>query len=268
MKDMKLRLLAISASALCGTFVCAAQGYEGLRDFEYVKATTPVLNLSNPAALAGWDGKISQAAVRFDKANGGLASLTQSKDSYEVAAGTESFYRISDKIAFYGNIDWSYFNGKKTESYSLKGAMSYSFNDRWAAGLTVKFDGRDQTKVKDPRFLNYWTDLSFNAGVSFRPSSSVLLGASAFYRNTLETVQGGIYGKTDQSYFFLVDRGNYFGTVAELVGTRAELSPSDKRPMNNNLFGGAIQMAVGDQYFGEVTFTARDGYYGRKSSSG
>ena len=294
MKDMKLRLLAISASALFGTFVCAAQGYEGLRDFEYVKATTPVLNLSNPAALAGWDGKISQAAVRFDKANGGLASLTQSKDSYEVAAGTESFYRISDKIAFYGNIDWSYFNGKemggpilidpeynpvnfyeldettlgtkKTESYSLKGALSYSFNDRWAAGLTVKFDGRDQTKVKDPRFLNYWTDLSFDAGVSFRPSSSVLLGASAFYRNTLETVQGGIYGKTDQSYFFLVDRGNYFGTVAELVGTRAELSPSDKRPMNNNLFGGAIQMAVGDQYYGEVTFTARDGYYGRKSS--
>ena len=110
---MKLRLLAISASALCGTFVCAAQGYEGLRDFEYVKATTPVLNLSNPAALAGWDGKISQATVRFDKANGGLASLTQSKDSYEVAAGTESFYRISDKIAFYGNIDWSYFNGKE-----------------------------------------------------------------------------------------------------------------------------------------------------------
>lgn len=294
MIDMKLRLLAISASALCGTFVCAAQGYDGLRDFDYVKATTPVLNLSNPAALAGWDGRISQAKVRFDKADGHLASLTQSKDSYEVAAGTESFYRISDKIAFYGNIDWSYFNGKemggpilidpeynpvnfyeldastlgtkKTESYSLKGALSYSFNDRWAAGFAVKFDGRDQTKVKDPRFLNYWTDLSFDAGLSFRPSSSVLLGVSAFYRNTLETVQGGIYGKTDQSYFFLVDRGNYFGTVAELVGNRAELSPSEKRPMNNNLFGGAIQMAVGDQYYGEVTFTARDGYYGRKSS--
>ena len=25
-------------------------------------------------------------------------------------------------------------------------------------------------------------------------------------------------------------------------------------------------MTVGDQYYGEVTFTARDGYYGRKSS--
>ena len=294
MKDMKLRSLAISVLALGCSFTGAAQGYEGLRDFEYVKTVTPVLNLSNPAALAGWDGRISQATARFDKANGELISLTQSKDSYEVAAGTESFYRISDRIAFYGNIDWSYFNGKemggpilidpeynpvnfyeldattlgtkKTESYSLKGALSYSFSDRWAAGLAVKFDGRDQTKLKDPRFLNYWTDLSFDLGLSFRPSSSVLLGASAFYRNTLETVQGGIYGKTDQSYFFQIDRGGYFGTVAELVGTRAALSPSDKRPMNNNLFGGALQVAVEDRFFSEVTFTARDGYYGRKSS--
>ena len=293
MNTMKLRLLAISALVFCGSFSGAAQGYEELRDFDYVKATTPVLNLTNPAALAGWDGKISQAAVRFDKADGALTSLTQSKDSYEVAAGTESFYRISDKIAFFGHIDWSYFNGKemggpilidpeynpvnfyeldattlgtkKTESYSLKGALSYNFSDRWAAGLSVKFDGRDQTKVKDPRFLNYWTDLAFDAGISYR-TSDFLVGASAFYRNTLETVQGGIYGKTDQSYFFQVDRGGYFGTVAELVGSRAELSPTDKRPMNNDLFGGSLQAVVQDRFFGELTFTARNGYYGRKSS--
>ena len=279
---------------LCGSYSGAAQGFEGLRDFDYVQATTAVLNLSNPAALAGWDGRISQARVRFDKADGGLASLTQSADSYEVAAGTESFYRLSDRIVFYGNIDWSFFNGKemggpilidpeynpvnfyeldestlgtkKTESYSLKGALSYSLSDRWAAGLAVKFDGRDQTKVKDPRFLTYWTDLSFDAGLSFQPSESVLLGASAFFRNTLESVQGGIYGKTDQSYFFQIDRGGYFGTVAELVGNRAALSPTEKRPMNNNLFGGALQAAVADRFFSEVTFTARDGYFGRKSS--
>ena len=295
MKAMKLRIFAISALALCSSFAGAAQEYDGLRDFNYVKAVTPVLNLSNPAALAGWDGRISQASARFDKANGGLASLTQSADSYEVSAGTESFFRISDRIAFYGNIDWSFFNGKdmggpilmdpeynpvnfyeddattlgtkKKESYSLKGALSYRFSDRWAGGLSVKFDGSDQTKVKDPRFLNYWTDLSFDAGLSFRPSKSVLIGASGFYRNTLESIQGGISGKTDQSYFFQIDRGGYFGTVAELVGNRAELSPSEKRPMNNNLFGGALQIAVSDRFFSEVSFTARDGYYGRKSSS-
>ena len=292
---MKVRIYAISALVLCSSFAGAAQEYDGLRDFEYVKAVTPVLNLSNPAALAGWDGKISQASARFDKANGGLMSLTQSADSYEVGAGTESFYRISDRIAFYGNIDWSYFNGKdmggpilmdpdynpvnfyeddpttvgtkKKESYSLKGALSYRFSDRWAGGLSVKFDGSDQTKVKDPRFLNYWTDLSFDSGLSFRPSKSLLIGVSGFYRNTLESIQGGIYGKTDQSYFFQIDRGGYFGTVAELVGNRAELSPSEKRPMNNNLFGGAIQAAVSDRFFSELSFTVRDGYYGRKSSS-
>ena len=294
MNAMKLRTITLSVLALSASFVGTAQDDNGLRDYDFVKATTPVLNLSNPAALAGWDGRISKADVRLDKANGGLASLTQSADSYEVAAGTESFYRISDRVAFFGGINWSLFNGKdmggpilidpeynpinfyesdpttlgtkKRESYSLKGALSYSFSDRLAAGLSVKFDGKDQTKVKDPRFLNYWTDLAFDAGLSFRPSESVLLGASAFYRNTLETVQGGIYGKTDQSYFFQIDRGGFFGTVSELVGNRAALSPSDKRPMDNNLFGGAIQAAVADRFFSEVTFTARDGYYGRKSS--
>ena len=293
--DMKLRSLTIFALALCGSFTGAAQGYEGLRDFDYVKATTPVLNLSNPAALAGWDGRISQAVVRFDKADGALASLTQSKDSYEVGAGTESYYRVSDRIAFFGHIDWSYFDGKemggpilidpeynpvnfyendpatlgirKRESYSLKGGLSYSFSDRWAAGVSLKFDGRDQTKLKDPRFLTYWTDLVLDAGLSFQPTSDLLIGASGFFRNSLETVQGGIYGKTDQSYFFQVDRGGFFGTVSELVGERGALTTRDKRPMHNNLYGGAVQLAVSDRLFSEVTFTLRDGYFGRKSSS-
>ena len=295
MSTMRLRTITILAFALCGALAGAQEKRGAFRDYDFVKSVTPVLNLSNPAALAGWDGKIAEASVGFDKGNGDLVSLTQSKDSYEVAAGTESYYRISDRIAFFGHIDWSYFNGKemggpvlidpeynpvnfyendpttmgtrKRESYSLKGALSYSFSDCWAAGLAVKFDGKDQTKLKDPRFLTYWTDLAFDAGLSFRPSPSVLLGASAFYRNTLESVQGGIYGKTDQSYFFQIDRGGYYGTVAELVGSRAELSPNEKRPMNNNLFGGAVQAAVADRFFSEVTFTARNGFYGRKSSS-
>lgn len=292
---MRLYSLVLPVLALCGTLAGATERPGGKGDYDFVKATTPVLNLSNPAALAGWDGRIAKAAVRFDKADGGLISLTQSPDSYEAVAGTESFYRISKRIAFFGHIDWSYFSGKdmggpilmdpeynpvnfydsdpattgtkNRESYSLKGALSYTFSDRWAAGLSVKFDGRDQTKLKDPRYLNYWTELAFDAGVSFRPSSTLLLGASAFYRNTLETVQGGIYGKTDQSYFFQIDRGGFFGTVAELVGDRAALSPREKRPMDNTLLGGALQLAVSDRFFSELTFTARNGYFGRRSSS-
>ncbi len=295
MNAMRLRLITIYALALGGALAAGAQEKrDAVRDYDFVKSVTPVLNLSNPAAMAGWDGKISEAAVSFDKADGDLISLTQSGNSFEVSANTESFYRVSNKIAFFGHIDWSYFSGKdmggpilidpefnpvnfyesdpetigtkNTESYSLKGGISYNFSDRWAAGLSVKFDGRDQTKLKDPRFLTYWTDLAFDAGVSFRPSSSVLYGASAFFRTTREAVQGGIYGKTDQSYFFQIDRGGCFGTVSELVGSRGALSPSDKRNMDNNLFGGAIQATIGNRFFGEITFTARDGYYGRKSS--
>ncbi len=169
-------------------------------------------------------------------------------------------------VNFYEN-DMSTLGKKQSESYSIKGVISYNISNKWAAGLSVKFDGKDQTKLKDPRSLNYWTDLAFDAGVSYRPSSSTLVGASAFYRNTLETVQGGIFGKTDQSYFYQMDRGVYFGTVAELVGTRGAISSSEKRNMNNNLIGGALQAAINDRFFAELTFTKRDGYYGRKSSS-
>lgn len=292
---MRFHLLAISILFLGSSYAGAAQEKEGLRDFDFVKNTTPVLNLSNPAALSVWDGKISKATVGFDKADGGLISLTQSPDSYQAVAETESFYRISRRIAFHGSVDWSYFDGKdmggpilidpeynpvnfyesnpetigtkKTESYSLKGAMCYNFSDTWAAGLGFSFDGKDQTKVKDPRFLTYWTDLKVDAGASWRPSDNLLFGASAFYRNTLESVQGGIYGVTDRSYFFQIDRGGYFGTVAELVGSRAALSPSEKRPMDNTLIGGSIQAVIADKFSNEVTFTSRNGFYGRKSSS-
>lgn len=295
MNTMRLRSLTLYVLALGCAFSAGAQEKrDAVRDYDFVKSVTPVLNLSNPAALAVWNGKIATAAVGFEKANGDLIPLTQSKDSYQFSAQTESYYRVSNRIAFFGHIDWSYFDGKEMggpilldpeynpvnfyendtatigtkqrESYSLKGTISYNFSDQWAAGISVKFDGLDQTKLKDPRSLNYWTDLAFDAGVSYRPSSSTLVGASAFYRNTLETVQGGIYGKTDQSYFYQIDRGGFFGTVSELVGTRGALSPSEKRNMNNNLFGGAIQAAVNDNFFGELTFTGRDGYFGRKSS--
>ena len=165
MNAMRLRLITIYALALGGALAAGAQEKrDAVRDYDFVKSVTPVLNLSNPAAMAGWDGKISEAAVSFDKADGDLISLTQSGNSFEVSANTESFYRVSNKIAFFGHIDWSYFSGKdmggpilidpefnpvnfyesdpetigtkNTESYSLKGGISYNFSDRWAAGLS------------------------------------------------------------------------------------------------------------------------------------
>lgn len=292
---MRLNSLAVSVFLLCAAFPAAAEGEGGLRDFDFVKGATPGLTLSNPAALAAWGGKISTAAVSFDKENGGLASLTQSKDSYEIGAGTESFYRISDRIVFHGRINWSYFNGKgmggpllldpdynpvnfleidtttagpkHKESYSLAGGMSYSFNDRWAAGVGFDFGCKDYTKVKDPRYTSYWTDLSINAGVSFRPSDKLLFGASVFYRNTLEQILGGKFGKTDKQHFIATDKGGYYGTVSELVEDRNHISVKSRRPMDNTFIGGSLQAVVGGCFTNEVSFAMRDGYFGRKSTS-
>lgn len=292
---MRFNSLAISVLLLCCALPAAAGDKDGLRDFDFIKETTPCLNLSNPAALSAWNGKISKASVMLDKEDGPLVSLIQSKDSYEAVAGTESFVRISNKTAFHGNISWGYFNGKdmggqilidpyynpvnflesdpatigtkQRESYSLKGDMSHTFNSRWAAGIGVKFDCKDQTKIKDPRFMTYWTDLRLDAGVSFSPSDGLMLGASLFYRNTLEQIQGGIYGQIDKQYFVQTDKGGFLGTVSELVGDRNHMSLMSRRPMDNSFFGGALQVTSGDRLASEVSFAYRTGYYGRKSTS-
>ncbi|MBR5384246.1 MAG: hypothetical protein IK143_00025 [Bacteroidales bacterium] len=291
---MKFYILTISVLLLGTAASVSAEDKDNYRDFDFVKSTTPYLNLSNPAALAAWDGKISKATVNFDKDNGGLTSLVQSENSYKVGAGTESFYRTSDRIAFHGGINWYYTQGRnmggqilldpdynpvnfletgtdtrgvrKRESYSLLGEMSYSFSDRWAAGIAFHYDALDQTKIKDPRFSTDWTDLSLVAGTTFRPSDGLMLGVSAFYRNTLEKIQAGIYGPTDKQYFLEADRGGFFGTVFELVGDHGFLTTKGNRPMDNTFLGGAVQAVIGGVFSNELTFKYRNGYYGRKSS--
>lgn len=291
---MRLYSLAASVLILC-TAPCVHAGDKGgLRDFDYVKGTTPCLNLSNPAALAAWGGRMSKAGVSFDRENGPLVSLNQSADSYQVLAGTESFFRINDRIAFHGGIDWGYMNGqdmggqilldpeynpvnflesdpatsgpKQRESYSLVGDMSFTANSRWAAGIGFRFDCKDQTKVRDPRFLTYWTDLRVDAGVSFRPSERMLLGASLFYRNTLEQIQGGIYGMVDKQYFVQADKGGFFGTTSELTGDNNHMSLKSRRPMDNTFYGLSLQIAAADRLASELTFAYRNGFYGRKST--
>ncbi len=292
---MRYHALAALSLFLSAAIPVVAGGGDGLRDFDFVKDVNPYLQLSNPAALSGWNSKIADFRAGFEKSNGGLASQTQSGDSYRVGAGTESFYRLSEKIVFHGALGWSYSEGKgmggailmdpdhnpvnfyesdpattgnkQQEAYSLTGAFTYVFNDKWSAGISFDYDCSDLTKIKDPRFSNLWIDMKVEAGAGFNPSDNVFIGASLIYRSTLEQVLGGIYGATDKQYFIMTDRGGYFGTIAELIGEQNFLSPKVKRPMNNAFYGGALQAVFGDRFSNEVTFLMRNGYFGSKNST-
>ena len=292
---MRNHVLAALSLFLSAAGVAAAGNGDGLRDFDFVKDVNPYLELSNPAAMSGWNGRIAAVSAGFEKADGGLVSLTQSSDSYLVEAGTESYYRMSDKIAFHGKLGWSYTEGKnmggailmnpdynpvnfyesdpttvgkkQQEWYTLTGAMAYMFNDVWSAGVSFDYDCSDLTKIKDPRFANTWIDMNVQLGAGFKPSDNLFLGLSAIYRNTLEQVLGGIKGMQDKHYFIQVDRGGYYGTVSELIGAQNFLSPESKRPMNNTFYGGALQAIFGGRFANEVTFLMRDGHFGYKNSS-
>lgn len=284
-----LACLFLLASAL------TAAGQGGVQDYRLVTLRYPALSLSNPALLDTFEGRVATAEVQFQKADGALMSLTDSPDGWQAGASTESFFRISPQIAFFGHTDWFYgagkdmggqillepdYNpvnfletsldtkgGKHREKYNLQGGMACRLGRRWVTGVKVKYTSADQTKVKDPRFSSTWMDLDVQAGVSFQASEKILLGASLLFRNTLEQVKGGIYGTTDRQYFLFTDKGGFLGTVSELAGDYNAISVNNYRPMMNYFVGGALQLAVDKRFAGELWFQLRDGYYGRKSST-
>ena len=290
---MKFRIWIISAMMLC--LAVNAAGQDALRDYRFVWDTNPYIQLSNPAAVSLWDGRMAIAEAGFSKANGELRDISFSPDSWEVTAGTEAYCRITDLIAFHGVLEWQDFAGKdmggpimmdpgynpvgffesteetlgtkKRELYNLGGEIALSPSRRWGLGLGINYQAGDQTKVKDPRFSNIWMDLDIDAGVTFRASDAFVLGASVGWRNTLEQVRGHVYGLTDKQYYIYTDKGGFFGTMAELAGDNNEMPESTARPMNNDWYTASLQAVIGGKFSNEVTFAKRSGYYGKRSST-
>lgn len=292
---MPMRRLISAVFALALAVSAAGQGGEGVRDYRLAKEALPWAPLWNPALMDAFQGRMASAELRFETGHGGLASLTESPAGYQGSASTESYCRIGERITFFGLLGWQYFSGKDMggpvlmdprynpfnflessaettgtkyrEQYRLQGGLSYRLGRKWAAGLRVSYTAADQTKVKDPRFSNSWMDLGIDAGLGWKPSPALTLGASLRYRSTMEMVKGGIYGTTDRQYFIQTDKGGFLGTVAELSGDYNYIPVSEYRPLANQFFGGALQLMVRDNFSAEAWFLTRNGYYGRKSSS-
>lgn len=288
---MTLRSYLMAAFILAG--VSAAGQDRG--DYAQFIASDPYLYLSNAAFMDCFQGRIGTMSSDFRKMDGDLISLSESPDAWQGGAGTESYYRTGERLAFYGKMHWQHFQGremggqvlmdpeynpvnflesttdtkgiKKRETYDFAGGLSLRLFPRLAAGIRVDYTSADQTKVKDPRFSNVWMDINVQGGLMLRVTDKFILGASATYRNTLEQIKGGIYGTTDRQYFIQTDKGGFYGTVAELAGDYNYISVNNSRPMENRFTGIALQVAVGKVFSSEFWGHTRNGYYGRKSSS-
>ena len=272
-----------------------AAGQDALRDYRFIWNTNPYIQLSNPAAVSLWEGKLSVAQATFSKADGELRDIHESPDSWEVTAGTESYCRITDLIAFHGLLEWTDFAGKqmggpimidpgynpvgffesteetlgkkKRELYTICGEIALSPSERWGLGLGINYQAGDQTKVKDPRFSNIWMDIDIDAGVTFQASRALTLGLSLGWRNTMEQVKGHIYGLTDRQYYIYTDKGGFFGTMAELAGDYNYIPDSTPRPMVNDWYSASLQAVIGRIFSSDLSLAMRRGYYGKKSST-
>ena len=266
----------------------SATGQEKRRVFDWAE-------LSNPAALSFLKDKaLSQADLSFRKENGGLIPIEGSPDAWSAGAGAQEFHRVSDKLAFHGRIDYSYFRGqqmggqilmnpaynpvnfleedlstrgtKKRETYSLSGSAAYTLSPKVALGIAFDYTSADQVKYKDPRFKNVWMDLTVRPGMLLHLGESFSLGANLEYRHTLESLSAGNFGTVEENYYILVDRGNCYGSREIFNGDAGYVSTSNTRPLSNSFFGLSLQ-ALGGGFTAQLTGLYRTGYYGSRTST-
>lgn len=276
----------------------SGQEQRNVRDFEYIRSTTPWLSSRNAAGLGELPvDRIANVEALFHKHDGGLIGIEESDNSFEAGASTEAFIKLSDRFALHGRLEYRNFSGKNMggpllmdpsynplnfyesvdttvgvknrELYNLMGGFAYSFNKKWSIGAEIDYISGDQSKRKDPRFMNVWMDLNVSAGVRFAPSEVFSVGANFIYKRTLESLSGKTFGTTDKTYYTFVDFGGFYGSRELFDGTFAYVPTSEVRPMFNSFLGGAIQIAGGGEtkIFNEITFLHRNGYYGKKSST-
>lgn len=268
---------------------------------EYSRFTdlTPWVRSSNPAGTATLPvDKTSTVRTSLEKKNGGLMDLHESRDCFRPSLDAASYMRISDRITFYGRMNYSYFKGKdmggqilmdpyynpinflesvdtttgtKTlEEYTLEGAMAYSLNDRLTLAGKVSYQSADYAKRKDPRSYNQWMDLDASVGARYSlADGKTAFGVSLNYVKTIETVAEKLFGTIDRQYYCFVDYGGSFGKVEVIDGDNGYLSVSNERPMFNQFFGGSAQVGFkvgGVDAFLDLGAAYRKGYFGKKAS--
>ena len=133
---MRLRTLLLNCLLLAPVLIAGAQERQ-VRDFRFAVETTPALELGNPAALSLWNGHLSMAEVSGRKENGALISLDASPDAFCVGVGTESYYRISDRMVFHGKLSWSDFQGKEMGGQVLMDPVFHPVNFLESSESTV-----------------------------------------------------------------------------------------------------------------------------------
>ncbi len=270
------------------------------RTLDYIRLGEAWLSSENAAGLRTFgEGSLSEVELYIDKQNGKFANFGGSDNSFEVGAGTESFYRLSRKVVFYGKVDYRHFSGlhmagsyfidpehapfdivestddnrgtKKLETYHLAGAVSVDVGKNWSVGGKLDYTAANYAKRKDLRHVNNLMDMYLTAGILWKPVEWLEAGADYYYRRRTEGLLLDTYGTTDQTYNSLISYGAFFGKT-EQFGENGYTKENEEKPLFDQYHGGSAQLKweilPGSlSLFVEGGYKTRSGYYGKKSPS-
>jgi hypothetical protein len=296
---MGSRILLSAGLFILSVLPVWSQTEEWKDGYSRLSGLTPWVMSSNPAGLSALPvDKVSTVRVGIEKTDGGLMDLHESPDCFRPSLEAASLMKISDRIVFYGRMDYSYFKGRKMggqilmdpyynpvnflesvdtttgtktlEEYTLEGAMAYSLTNRLSLAGKVSYQSADYAKRKDPRAFNQWMDLDASLGVRYSLAGGKgSFGASLDYTKTIETVIEELFGTVDRQYYCLVDYGGSFGKIEVIDGDNGYISTGNERPMFNQFFGGSAQaeLRIGAvDAFVDFGAAYRKGYFGKKAS--
>ncbi len=293
-----LKYLFIFGGALCFAKNAFAQQVDTLLyDLNYTKSNTVWPGSKNAAGLYYIPvKKYSTATAGFQKTNGGFRNYSQSNNSYQWGAGTESFYRLNDRVSLYGLVDYNHFKGKdmqgsaladpakhplgfednsdttfgdkKREQYHLAGGVSAKLTKRFVLGGKINYKTADYAKLKDLRYQNRLFDLDAAMGGLYKLSNRLELGLNYRYNKRVESLRFEVHGNTDRQYLVFLDYGNFYG-IPELFGEDGYTD--DRRPFVNSTNEVSLQANVkitpGIDFLSEFSFSVREGYFGKKGTT-
>ena len=107
---MKLLSKTLYALILVLGLTPGASGQErrSMRDFEFIRSTSPWMTSRNAAGLDSMPvDRIAVAEGTFNKENGGLIDNASSENSFKAGVATESYLKVSDRLYFHGKLSFA-----------------------------------------------------------------------------------------------------------------------------------------------------------------
>ena len=266
-------------------------------DYFFVKESNPWFTARNAAGLVHIDtARISTAAVSAEYIGGKFKDFNEAEKSLSLGAGAESFYQLGRSLVFFGSvryrntafrniagsafvdtyhlpfdlIEYEAHPGRAQQnSYHLSGALAGRLSNAVSLGARMDYKAADFAKYKDLRHRNSLMDLALSAGVRIEAGRKFEAGLDLIYRRSTESVNFGIYGTEDKTYWTLISYADFMGR-AEAFGEFGYTEKSRNMPLFNEYKGLGVQLAwhPSDKLtaFISASYLKRDGYYGKKST--